>query len=80
MKPKILIMALLLVGIFFLTYWAVVGSPFATDRLDFRAYITGLLNTTSDSTDFPASKLAMTLFVLGFGRFAIWLFRQILDA
>ena len=80
MRPRILIMALLLVGIFFLTYWAVVGSPFATDRLDFRACFTGLLDTASDSTDFPVSKLAITVIVLGFGRVVIWLFQQILDA
>lgn len=72
-------MALLLVGIFFLTYYAVVGSPFATDRLDFRAYITGLMNATSDDTDFPVSKLAMMVLVLGFSRVTIWLFRQILE-
>ncbi|MBU1318550.1 MAG: hypothetical protein KKG33_04885 [candidate division Zixibacteria bacterium] len=79
-KLNIFTIFMLLAGIFFVTYALLVENPFRSDPLDFKTYFNSLFGLTTDPSEIPASRVAVTIFILVLGRVAVWLLGRLLKA
>jgi len=72
MKANVLFLVLILLGVFFATYALRVEDPFSADRLDFKAYAIGMTELSLDTSNMPASRIAVTIFIMVLARIGIW--------
>ena len=79
-KVNIFTIFMLLAGIFFITYALLVENPFAANQLDFKSYFNSLFGLTTDPSQIPASRIAVSIVIIVLGRSAIWLLGRLLKA
>ncbi len=64
MKLQAYLLLAVLTGVFFATYAVVVENPLVTNRIDFRAYVAGVLSLAIDSSDFHVCRLGVAIMFL----------------
>lgn len=77
-KINIFTIFMLLAGIFFISYALLVENPFSANQLDFKAYFNTLFGLTTDPSQVPASRIAVSILIVVLGRTAIWLLGRLL--